>query len=462
MEQFFHHALRINYDLCFGCTHCMSVCPTEAIRVKNGKAIIAGHRCIDCGMCFKSCPANAFYVEQDDFSTIFNYKHRVILYPSVLTGQLLNEYSAEQIIAALYKLGFTHVFEVEHGADFTAQEMQKYQEENEDVKPLMSSFCPAIVRLIQVRFPSLVGNLIRRKPPIDIASMYYRKKLEDQGIDSKDIGIFYITSCSAKIAAVKSPVGENSSSVDGIINMKEIYNRIQSTLRADKDIDTSMVEKPQFSSGNILWSLTNGEKNHLQGRCLAIDEVNNVIEFLEKLEMGDIDNIDFVELRACDESCAGGIFNVENRFLTVEQMRKRAQSQSDIEAKTPVKNPIYDYADYLSDKCVLEEIKPRSMVMDEDVGKAIAKLEKSRRMMCYLPGIDCGACGTPSCSALSKDIAQRKASLSDCVFIHTFMKNSGTLSHEKSLQIVEKTWGVGRIDKDCTKKGAKNENQNKK
>ena len=51
-------------------------------------------------------------------------------------------------------------------------------------------------------------------------------------------------------------------------------------------------------SKEILWSLTNGEANHSEGRCLAIDEVHNVIEFLEKLENEEITDIDFLELRA--------------------------------------------------------------------------------------------------------------------------------------------------------------------
>ena len=67
----FYHALKINSEVCTGCTHCMNVCPTAAIRIKYGKATINEAACTDCGMCLKTCPRQAIYVEQDDFNQIF-------------------------------------------------------------------------------------------------------------------------------------------------------------------------------------------------------------------------------------------------------------------------------------------------------------------------------------------------------------------------------------------------------
>ena len=34
----FHKALEIQRELCIGCSHCIKVCPTEALRVSGGKA----------------------------------------------------------------------------------------------------------------------------------------------------------------------------------------------------------------------------------------------------------------------------------------------------------------------------------------------------------------------------------------------------------------------------------------
>jgi len=79
----FHHALGIRKEICIGCSRCLRVCPTEALRVKDGKASLHPEWCIDCGECFNVCPVKAVVVEDDDIAQIFNYKHRILLVPSV-------------------------------------------------------------------------------------------------------------------------------------------------------------------------------------------------------------------------------------------------------------------------------------------------------------------------------------------------------------------------------------------
>ena len=105
----FYHALKINSEVCTGCTHCMNVCPTAAIRIKYGKATINEAACTDCGMCLKTCPRQAIYVEQDDFNQIFKFSYRIILLPSVFIGQFPEDISEEQIFSELHNLGFMSV-----------------------------------------------------------------------------------------------------------------------------------------------------------------------------------------------------------------------------------------------------------------------------------------------------------------------------------------------------------------
>ena len=109
----FYHALKINSEVCTGCTHCMNVCPTAAIRIKYGKATINEAACTDCGMCLKTCPRQAIYVEQDDFNQIFKFSYRIILLPSVFIGQFPEDISEEQIFSELHNLGFHYVMEVD-------------------------------------------------------------------------------------------------------------------------------------------------------------------------------------------------------------------------------------------------------------------------------------------------------------------------------------------------------------
>ena len=109
----FYHALKVVATQCTGCTHCMNVCPTSAIRIRHGKASINEAACTDCGMCLKSCPRHAIIVAQDDFNRIYDFPFRVIMLPTVFIGQFSEDISEEQIFSALHQLGFNYVIEVD-------------------------------------------------------------------------------------------------------------------------------------------------------------------------------------------------------------------------------------------------------------------------------------------------------------------------------------------------------------
>lgn len=454
----FHHALKIRHDICIGCSHCMRVCPTEALRVRNGKAELYENRCIDCGECFKVCPTCAIIIEQDDFSKIYNFDYRIALVPSILSCQFSDEITPSAVSSILLELGFNEVVEVETSVNILKDEINSYILKNSFQKPIISSFCPAIIRLIQVKFPSLVENIMLLKPPLDITTNYLKKRLVEKGIPENQIGIFYITPCAAKIAAIKSPVGEIKSEVSGVLNMNVIYNKVLKSIVQKKETENIKgVDNICLNDSSLLWSLTNGEASQIRGRSLAIDGVNNVIEFLERIENDEISEVDFLELRACDESCAGGVLTVANRFLTVERLHKRVEknvnSKADSECKFNHGSIIHEYRDFLKARIGIDKIKPRSMMkLDEKRTKAILKMERSNRIMCFLPGIDCGSCGAPSCQALAEDIVQGKAAISHCIFLQKNMEQTRKLHPDHSFRIMEKIWGKDRFQKNCNKK----------
>ncbi len=53
----------VNEEACTGCAACVEVCPVEAIKMENDKAVIDKDACIDCGACDPECPTGAITEE---------------------------------------------------------------------------------------------------------------------------------------------------------------------------------------------------------------------------------------------------------------------------------------------------------------------------------------------------------------------------------------------------------------
>ena len=446
----FYHALQIDDPRCIGCSRCMKVCPTEAIRIHGGKASIQEHRCIDCGKCYEVCPAQAIAIKDDDFESFRQYPHSVALLPAVFMGQFPDDISVSQVYATLQELGFAHVMEVESAAMIYKDAKERYARENQDKLPLISSFCPAIVRLIQIKYPSLVENVMPIKVPLDLSAMYAVQELTSRGIPREEIGLFYITPCAAKIAAVKAPVGEEKSLIDGVINMNLLYNRVYKKI---KELGKNHQYKPQnrqrLSADAILSTLTNGERRICTAkRSYAIDGIENVMDFLDKLENDEVGGVEFLELRACDQSCAGALLSCDNRFLCGERMYTRARKAAERErnGEMPRDREMDRYKDYLIEHSLVDEVQPRSMmVLDADISKALEKMERIERMKGRLPQIDCGVCGAPTCEAFATDVVCERAGLHQCVFYRLHLERKGKMTLSEGRSNMYSVWGDDRI-----------------
>ena len=379
----FHKALEIQDDFCIGCSHCIKVCPTEALRVSGGKALLYAEWCIDCGRCFRVCPSRAIRVVDDDLDDILSYKYRVLLVPAVFYAQFEKKVPPGVINDILGDMGFSEICTVEQSADTLVEEINAYVRKA-PAKPVISSFCPAVIRLIQVRFPSLIDHIMLLLPPIEVTAQYYVKKWQNSGGDPSELGVFYLTPCIAKIAAVKSPVGGYESPINGVINMDYVYNRVLHAFKNKKYPEQGKgteAVNDAISSRGLRWPLTGGEASQIEGRALAIDGMTNVMDFLEKLEDEEIEEpIDYLELRGCDESCAGGILVQGNRFLVADNLRAEAAAAKDTHPLTG------QYKQFCSASIKMDAVEPRSMVKyDKDINVAIKKMEAARMLRKILP-----------------------------------------------------------------------------
>lgn len=276
----FYTSVHLDKDLCKGCINCIKRCPTEAIRVRNGKAVIKKEYCIDCGECIRICKNHAKLATTDSMDNIHKYKYVVALPAPSLYAQANNLDDVNIVLSALKEMGFDDVFEVSAAAEVVSLLSRKYIEEHKDKWPIISTACPSVVRLIRVRFPNLVEHMMPIRPPMEIAAEIARKRaIEKTGLPSKDIGIFFLSPCPAKVTSVKSPIGYEKSNVDQVVAIKDIYPKLISAMT--HVVEQNKVEELSESGKiGIGWGRIGGEAaGLLTDSYLAADGIENVIRY---------------------------------------------------------------------------------------------------------------------------------------------------------------------------------------
>ncbi|HHY42519.1 MAG TPA: 4Fe-4S binding protein [Thermoanaerobacterales bacterium] len=408
----FYHSVTLDVEKCKGCTNCIKGCPTEAIRVRNGRAYILQNKCIDCGECIRICPNSAKYASTDSMEKLKDFKFTVALPAPSLFGQFKEGTSVKNIIYALKKLGFDEVYQVPLAAEEVSIAIREYINRNREIRPLISSSCPAVVRLIQVRFPELIGNIIPIQAPMEIGAKRAKETLiKKLGYSSEEIGVFFISPCPAKATSIKQPIGAKKSYVDGVISISSIFSEIVKNL--DGEEFQSIFE--DASGVGIGWGRSGGENIAIGGdNYLAVDGIQNCIEVLEEVEMNKLSDIDYIECQACIGGCIGGALTVENHYVARVKLRRLSEKmgfQSELNTESIIKqfNEGYYYLD--------EKILPKSAFkLDDNLVEAIRKMELIEKTVKDLPGLDCGSCGSPNCRALAEDIVKGQANETDCIF----------------------------------------------
>lgn len=404
----YFHSVTLDEDKCRGCTNCIKRCPTEAIRVRKSKARIINERCIDCGECIRVCPYHAKQAISDSFSLIHSFKFRIAIPAPTLYGQFKNAVDVNHILTALKGLGFHHVYEVAKAAEIVSDATRALIERKDVTKPLISSACPAVVRLIQVRFPNLIDNIVKLESPMEVAAKIIKKEvMESQNLSSEEVGVFFITPCAAKVTSVKAPYEKEKSNVDGVISIKDIYLKMLGSIGRTKRHED--LQEAGFEG--IRWANSGGESLALgTDKFLAVDGIHNVITILEEIENDRIEDVDFIEALSCTGGCLGGPLTVENLYVAKTRIKKHIDQAKTLKRK---QNKMSEHDDLVWTGNV--EYKP-VMKLDIDMVKAMKKLETLELINKELPGLDCGACGAPSCRALAEDIVRGNADETDCIF----------------------------------------------
>ena len=406
MSEYFH-SVQLDADRCCGCTNCLKRCPTEAIRVHDGKAKILSKRCIDCGECIRICPHHAKKANSNKLEEILKFKYTVAIPAPALFGQFNHLDSIDIVLTGLKQLGFDDVFEVSRAAELVSEATRKMIKQNKLKKPIISSACPAVVRLIKIRFPELCENVMPLLAPIEVAArIAKREAMEKTGLPKDKIGVFFISPCPAKVTEIHSPNSTEKSEVDGAIAISKIYAELAQVM----DHLTEVEPLGQSGLMGIGWATSGGESAAMLGdKYLAADGIENVIRVLEELEDEHIHGVDFIELNACSGGCVGGVLTVENPYVAqarIQTLRKFLPVSLNHLKDGELEQMLWEHElDYDAD----------IFRLDKDISKAMEMMARMEEIYAELPHLDCGSCGAPTCRAMAEDIVRGKARETDCI-----------------------------------------------
>ncbi len=411
----YYHSHIIIPEKCAGSLKCLRACPTEAIRLRHGTITYFDDLCVDCGACINVCPENVFVPMIDEISDFEKFEFKIAIPSRTLYTQFGSAIHPSLVHQALKNIGFDAVIDSSRVCHEMMFAISEHIKTNPKEKPIISSFCPALIRLIQVNYPNLMDLISTFDVPREItakeAQQEYAEKL---GININKIGAIYITPCPAMVVSIKQPAEKEKSWIDGAIGIKDIYNMILPELMI---VEKS--QKPKSTDDYFYYGRGWGEIGQVSQyldteRYLSITGIENIKNVLNDIEDSKLQNIDYIEAFTCTQGCIGGVFCVENPYIArhtaiiLEKKYGQLESFNEKEILEKYKKQYY----FLG-----RHVLPRpTRALASDIGSSIKRMIQKERILVKLPKKDCALCGAPTCETFAHDCARGEAELSDCIF----------------------------------------------
>jgi len=411
------HGFKIEADRCNGCLDCMRVCPTHAIRVKNGKARYEPDHCIDCGSCLKACLQGAITATTLSSEDLSKFRFKVAVPSPVLFGQFPAGITPDHIHEGLHWLGFDAVWDYGVDISLAGRAITSYLENWKGTFPLISTSCPVIVRLVQVSYPRMVDQLVQVQIPREIAGREAKRRYsEELGLPCDQVGVIYITPCQAKTISILQPAEGVESYLDGALGINAVYNGILAYANLHRDSGKKPSPRNLIRNSTFLqWSLSEGLGRIMSHhQYLHVTGLPNIIQVFDDIEKGKLRNVEFLEAYCCWSGCTGGNLTVANIYVTLSKFHTLIsqlpetdpQTQAEVERRFSLESFSLD-----------RPIRPRQVKgMTGNLKERVKIIQKAEAVLATLPGLNCGLCGAPTCKELARDVSLNEGERKDCVF----------------------------------------------
>ena len=363
-------SLQVVAELCRDCRRCLTACPTGAVRVREGVPSVLEHLCIDCTCCIAACPTGALALADTAPDATPGAPRPIAVPPAFLAG-FGERVAAADVAAALAQIGYSEVAtSAAHEAALRAG-CVALAAAGTAPQPVLSPVCPAVVDLVELRFPSLIGHLAPLASPWE--ALYAEAGQETT----------FVVSCPAQRSALLA----RGAAASGLLEPHLLRDAVLPVVAAAPARPAAGLEPLPDDDG-----------------VLRVTGIAHVLAVLERVEDGLLTRVPAIELFVCDGGCFGSPLLAEDPYVA----RARWAADGGAAEAPAAARGLPRATPYA----------PRPGIrLDDDMAEAIAKLGRLDTVRRSLPGKDCGACGAPTCAALAEDVVLDRATVELCPYL---------------------------------------------
>ena len=407
---------------CQDCYKCIRHCPVKAIKIEDHRASVVQELCIYCGRCVDVCPAGAKKV-RDDLSAarylVDEHPTVLSLAPSYLSE--FNDYSKDQLEAALRKLGFSRIAETATGAEMVSYATQQWLNRQQP-GTYFSSCCPVVVQYICKYYPEHAHRLAPIDSPMQTHAKYIRSH------HNTTTKVVFAGPCIAK----KQEVEDFPGGADVALTFSELRSWLE-----EEGLSPAFIPgKPGADSGNIeeagrgaYYPVEGGMIATLKEKATLMDTsymsftgMDNIRQILDHFSEQQDQKI-FIELMACEGGCINGPIMSKDHSLASKRWRTlwETQKRPDTNNYNEYPGSHIHYSQHISPFRRLKHSEAEIREVLKTVGKISEKDE-----------LNCGGCGYESCRQFALAMLEGKAEQQMCVsYMRRVAQNKATVLLQK-------------------------------